>query len=60
MKFFLWFFVIATALCGIFWAVDGPGSGMQWPTGIFGGLLVGVLLYNRVRNGDWLNDKATR
>lgn len=59
MKFLLIFLVSLTILCGIFWAVDGPGSGMAWPTGIFAalGLLALVLEKRRTKS---LNDKAGR
>jgi hypothetical protein len=35
MKVFFFFFLAATLLCGYFWATDGPGSGMQYPTIFF-------------------------
>lgn len=59
MRFFLAFFLAATATCGYFLLTDGPGSGMGWPTGIFGGLLAGTLLYNKVARGGWLSDAAS-
>lgn len=60
MKFFAIFFLVATIICGIFWATDGPGSGMVYPTVIFGLIGAGVLLYNKLVNGGWLNDSTTR
>jgi hypothetical protein len=60
MKFFAIFFTVATLICGYFWLTDGRGSGMAWPTGIFAVLGGGTLLYNKVRNGGTLNDKAGR
>lgn len=57
MKFFFFFFVIATALCAYFWATDAPGSGMAWPTIGFGGLMLGVGGYNWGKNGSPFSDK---
>ena len=56
MKFFFGFFLVATALCGYFWVTDPAGSGMGIATGIFGGLAVGVGVYNTVKNGGPFNE----
>ena len=58
MKFFSAFFFVATLVCGYFFLTDGPGSGMMYPTLIFAALGGGTLLYNLLRNGNSLNDKA--
>lgn len=57
MKFFGIFFLVITAVCGYFWATDGPGSGMWIPTVIFAvlGALGFVLDARRTKS---LNDKA--
>lgn len=58
MRFFALFFATATILCAILWLVDGAGSGMAWPTGIFAAIGIGTLLYNKLRAGRSLNDQA--
>jgi hypothetical protein len=58
MRFFAIFFAVLTIVCGYFWATDAPGSGMAYPTIGFAVLGGGVLLYNKLRNGGFLNDRA--
>lgn len=57
MKFFALFFALATALCA-FWFIDGVGSGMAWPTGIFALIGGGTLIYNKLRTGRNLNEQV--
>jgi hypothetical protein len=59
MRFFAVFFAVLTVLCGYFWATDAPGSGMVYPTIGFAVLSGGVLLYNKLKNGGFLNDRAS-
>ncbi|MGI4864197.1 MAG: hypothetical protein ACRYFZ_09770 [Janthinobacterium lividum] len=58
MKFFLLCMAALTILCGAFWATDGPGSGMMWPTISFAALGAGTAIYNKARTGKWLSETA--
>ncbi len=58
MKFFALFFLVATGLCGYFWATDGPGSGMGYATGAFAALGASTQVYTKLKTGSWLSDSA--
>jgi hypothetical protein len=56
MKIFFLFMLAATLISGYFWATDGPGSGMQYPTILFALLAVGVGVRNTVVYGSPFRD----
>jgi hypothetical protein len=51
MKFFFIAFTILTLVSAFFWATDAPGSGLQYPTLIFGAIGLGTGGYNWFKNG---------
>ncbi|WP_426491054.1 hypothetical protein [Hymenobacter sp. 102] len=64
MKFYFAAMLVGLLLCLAFLLFDAPGSKMGWGVGLFGALLVGPAIYNKVRYGSiWresLNDKARK
>jgi hypothetical protein len=58
MKFFAYFFLGLTLVCGYFWATDAPGSGMVYPTVGFASIAGGVMLYNKRKTGSFFNNSS--
>ena len=56
MKFFFAFMLAGFLLSLYFLLHDDSGSGMGWGLGVFGGLGLGVAIYNKVRYGSIFKD----
>jgi hypothetical protein len=58
MKFFAYFFLGLTLVCGYFWLTDAKGSGMGYATGISAAVGAGVLYRNWRRTGNAFSNSA--